>query len=99
MFDHGNCAEMYNFFDAAMRKMTKEQWIAACQDVARQRGQLISRELSDNTKSMGIYRFVFAAKCTEGKAIEDLSVTDKEGNWKIAGFWVRPDLETEKEKH
>ena len=96
MFDQGRYSDIYDLFDSTTRQMTREQWVQACQTVAQQRGKVISRELSDSTKSMGVYRFVFAAKCTEGKTFEDLSVTNKNGDWKLLGFWVKPNLESDK---
>lgn len=98
MFDQGKYSDIYDLFDSSMRNMTREQWIQACQNVAQQRGKVISREISDSTKSMGVYRFIFSAKCTEGKTFEDLSVTNKNGDWKLVGFWVKPNLESDKSR-
>ncbi|MBZ5531242.1 MAG: hypothetical protein LAO20_07415 [Acidobacteriia bacterium] len=96
MFDQGKYSDIYDLFDSTTHQMTREQWVQACQAVAQQRGKAIGRELSDATKSMGVYRFVFAAKCTDGKTFEDLSVTNKNGDWKLLRFWVKPNLESDK---
>jgi hypothetical protein len=93
MFDEGKYSQMYDLFDSASRSMTREQWIQAAQTTAQQRGTVISRSLGNSTKSMGAYRFIFTTKCTEGKVYEDVSVMSKAGEWKLYGFWVKPNLD------
>lgn len=98
MFDQGKYSDIYDLFDTTARQMTREQWVQACQTVAQQRGKVISRELSDAAKGMGVYRFVFAAKCTDGKTFEELSVANRNGDWKLLGFWVKPNLESDESR-
>jgi hypothetical protein len=93
MFDQGKYSEMYDLFDSNSRQMTREQWIQMAGTLARQRGRMISRSLGNSTKSMGTYRFIFNTKCSEGKVYEDVSVFYKNGEWRLFGFWVKPNLD------
>lgn len=40
----------------------------------------------------------FAAERTEGKTFDDLSVTNKKRRLEPLGFWVKPNLESDKSR-
>jgi hypothetical protein len=84
---------MYDLFDQSVRTLTRDQWIQVCSTTLKQRGSVISRGSPNETKSMGIYRFVYNTQCTEGKVFEDVAVIRKDADWKLYGFVVRPNLE------
>jgi hypothetical protein len=95
MYDAGDYGRMYDvkFHDSMKQSMSRDQWIAAAKQVARQSGKATGRSVAKQTKSMGVYRFIFNTQCTEGKVFEDLSLTKDGGDWKVVGFWVKPNLE------
>ena len=74
MYDAGDYGRMYDSkFHASMKQtMTRDQWIAAARQVAKQSGKAVSRSVAKQTKSMGVVRFIFNTQCTEGKVYEDL---------------------------
>lgn len=56
-------SDIYDLFDSAHAPNDQRAvGSKACQTVAQQRGKVISRELSDATKSMGVYGFVFCRR-------------------------------------
>jgi hypothetical protein len=93
LFDDGQCSKLYDAFDESARTVSRDQWIKICSTTLRQRGNVVSRSLGNKTKSMGVYRFIFNTQCTEGKVFEDVGVTYRDTEWKLMGFYVRPNLE------
>ena len=93
LFDNGECSKLYDAFDESAKTGTREQWVKICSTILKQRGSVVNRSLANKTKSMGIYRFIFNTQCTEGKVFEDVGVSYKETEWKLVGFYVRPNLE------
>ena len=95
LYDAAEYGQLYDtrFHDSMKQQMTREQWIAAARQIARQTGKVVNRTVAKQAKSMGIVRFIFNTQCAEGKVWEDLSVQRDGEDWKVIGFWVRPNLE------
>jgi hypothetical protein len=93
MFDAGQCSKLYDAFDDSSKTLTKDQWNQVCAGTLKQRGDVIQRSSPNATNSMGIYRFVFSTQCTGGKVFEDVAVIYKDTDWKLASFFVKPNLE------
>jgi hypothetical protein len=94
MFDAGNYGQMYDqVFDDSMKQQSKDQWVQIATNLAKQRGNMISRSLANKANSMGIYRYIYNTQCTNGKVFEDVSITKKDSGWKVVGIYIRPNLE------
>lgn len=95
MYDAGEYGRMYDsvFHESMKQTATRDQWIAAAKQLARQTGKATGRSVAKQTKSMGIYRIIFNTQCTEGKVYEDISLTKDSADWKVVGFFIKPNLE------
>jgi hypothetical protein len=94
MKDNKQYKEMYrDKFDESMkRQMTEEQWLAAAEQVDKQTGAKKTRTLSSSDKSMGVYKFRYDTQYENGRAFDDIYVTNNNG-WKVVALWVRPNLQ------
>lgn len=94
MKDNKQYKEMYRdkFHQSMQSQFTEEQWLAAAAQVDRQTGAQKGRSLSTSDKSMGVYKFRYDTRCENGRAFDDIYVTN-DGGWKVVGLWVRPNIQ------
>jgi hypothetical protein len=94
MKDKKQYREMYRdkFHQSMKSQMTEDQWLAVDNQVDKQTGAMKSRSLNSSDKSMGIYKFRYDTQYENGKAFDDIYVTNDNG-WKVIGLWVRPNIQ------
>jgi len=94
-YDLGQFKSIYekSFHSTLKSRGTIDDWDDYSKTNARNAGKVLQRSLSKETSSMGVWRFIFDTRHSEGRIFEDITVTREDGHWTIMAFGLTPNYD------